>query len=156
MHAKFALEHGIKNTLVPHEGAVIRLKKDDFEIEESIKVNTLLVDGLQLVPLNGDICKERDSLLESGIVVATLTYSKKKGQVRCDDITFVGLFEKTEEEEKNQVIAEISTSVGLMTRGDTAVNHQIIEKTATRIIRDIIAEVRGVRPTVIVHIIDIR
>lgn len=156
MHAKFASEHGIKNTLVPHEGAVIRLKKDDFEIEESIEVNTLLVDGLQLVPLNGDICKERDSLLESGVVVATLTYNKKKEQVRCDDITFVGLFEKTEEDEKNQVIAEISTSIGLMTRGDSAINHKVIEKTATRVIRDIIAEVRGVRPTVIVHIIDIR
>lgn len=156
MHAKFASECGIANTLVPHEGAVIRLKKDDFEIEESVEVKTLLVDGIQLVPLDGDICKERDSLLESGVVVASITFNKKREHVKCDDISFVGLFEKSEDEERKQIVADIKAGIDVNCKKSVEKGHKSIEKTATKIIKDIIADARGVKPTVIVHIIDVK
>lgn len=154
-HASFAAECGIKNTLVPHEGAVIRLKKDDFEIESSIDVDTLLVDGIHLVPLNGDILKERDNLLESGVVVASLTYNRFKEQVKCDDISFVGIFEKSEEPEKNRIISDISSAISANC-SRTEESHKEIEKMAVKIIKGIMAEERWLRPTVIVHIIDIK
>lgn len=154
-HAMLASSSGIKNVLVPHEGAVIRLKKDDFEIEDSVQVDTLLVDGIQLVPLNGDIRKERGDLLESGVVVASLTVNKKKKSVNCDDISFVGIFEKTEREEKQQIISDIVASIAANCSNDD-MHDNVIEKTATKIIKDVIANERGLRPTVIVHIINVR
>ena len=154
-HANFALECGVKNTLVPHEGALIRLKKDDCEIENSLEVKTLLVDGIQLVPLHGDIKKERDSL-ESGVVVASLTLNKKDHKVRCDDISFVGIFEKTENAERQQVIRDISAGIAANCSNAKNADSKEIEKMATNIIKAILVDDRGLHPTVIVHTIEIK
>lgn len=157
-HAAMAAEYGIENTLVPQEGAVIRLKKDDFEIEEFFEIKTLLVDGRQLVPVDGDICKERESLLEAGVVVLSVTFNNKTNKIHCDDFSFVGIFEKDESDEKKDVCADITAGIGLIgTNGkEFEYTNKNIEKEITKIIKNVLADTRGIDPTVIVHVIDVK
>lgn len=157
-HASMALDHGIKNSIVPQEGSIIRLKKNDFEIVDVLDVKTLLVDGRQLVPIDGSICKERENLLEAGVVVASVTFNKKTKKIHCDDFSFVGIFEKDEHDEKSDVQSDIIAGIGLIgTNGkDFNYSEKNVEKEVTKIIRNVLADTRGIDPTVIVHVINVR
>lgn len=157
-HAAMATNYGIKNTIVPQEGSVIRLKKDDFEIEKSLEVKTLLVDGRQLVPIDGDICKERENLLESGVVVASITLNKKEKKLHADEFSFVGVFEKDESSEKNDICSDIKAGIGLIgTNGkEFDFSPKNVEKEVTKVIKNVLADMRGINPTVIVHVISMK
>ncbi len=71
-HAKFARANGIRETLVPEDGKIIRLCPGPLEVVDETHFGVLHVDGHLIVPGDDGPAKERRKLSFVGIIVATV------------------------------------------------------------------------------------
>lgn len=153
-HAEIAKEYGIKNVIVPQDGCVIQLSKQESKIVDNVPVGILAVDGNKLIPINGVLYKQRKDLSINGVVSAVIKCTRS-GAVKLLDLVAYGVFEKSEEEEfediKKDIASEIKLSLeNLAKRKNESDKVQIA---ASKIIRTIFLDARGKKPTVLVHVI---
>jgi ribonuclease J len=151
-HAEIAKEYGIKNVLVPSDGDLIKISEEKIEIVENFRVGTLAVDGTKLIPVNGAVYKQRETLSHNGIVSVCLRCSK--GFVRLQDLVCIGIFEESEQTEmanvRNDIASEIKVSLDGIVRDRSDTNK--IRILAEKLIRTVFLDARGKKPQVIVHI----
>lgn len=156
-HAEIAQESGfIKETIVPQDGCVIRLAKDDTKIVDEVTVGLLAVDGNKLIPVDGVVYKQRKALSINGSVSAIVRYRKGHGgSVKLLELTSYGIFEPSEQEEfrdiRDDIASEIKLSLESVSRGRTSVKD--VQKAVEKIIRTVFVDIRGKKPVVFVHIV---
>jgi ribonuclease J len=71
-HAKFAKANGIRETLVPEDGKIIRLCPGPLEVIDEVHFGVMHVDGNLIVPDEDGPARERRKLSFVGIIVATV------------------------------------------------------------------------------------
>lgn len=153
-HAEIAHEYGLKNVLIPKNGMLIKLEQNHPTVVDKVDAEFLAVDGNKLLPVNGIVYKQRQSLSNNGIVSACLKI--EKGSIRLFDFVSHGIFENTEQEAIKDVKDDIASEIKLSLEGIIRDKHHDKEKIrskAEKIIGNTLLEARGKRPVVIVHVI---
>jgi ribonuclease J len=154
-HAEIAREYGIKNTSVLKDGEVINLSSSDCKLTETLAVGTLAVDGHRLIPFNGQVYRQRETLSSCGVVSVCIRCAR--GSIKLQDMVCIGVFEESETVEmddiKNDVASEIKLSLEGILKGKSLDIHRL-KSLAEKLIRTIFLNVRGKKPAVIVHVIE--
>ncbi len=90
-HAKFAASHGVKETLVPEDGQIIRLAPGPVAVIDEAPVGILHVDGELIVPGKDGPAKARRKLSMVGMVIATVVVDDRHTLAEDIDIILDGV-----------------------------------------------------------------
>ncbi|MDR2766589.1 MAG: ribonuclease J [Holosporaceae bacterium] len=154
-HAEIAREYGIAEALVVRDGDVVNLSEPKAAVVDTFAIGTLAVDGQRLIPLNGVVYAQRETLASGGVVSVAIRYSK--GAVKLQDMACLGVFEESEREEcedlKNDVASEIKLSLEGFLKGKSS-DREKIRSLSEKLIKTAFMNARGKKPTVIVHVVE--
>jgi ribonuclease J len=152
-HAEIAKEYGIKNVIVPRDGSVLKLLKDDSKIIDTVETGMLAVDGNKLVPLDGVIYKQRLSLSSNGVV--SLCVGHGKGLIKLLDFACYGLFENSEYDDEEDVKNDIASEIRLSLENISSkkIQPKELKLSVEKIIRSALFDTTGKKPVIFVHII---
>ena len=87
-HAEFAQKCGVKNSLIAHNGAIIKLEGDRPTITSTIQVNRMGVHGSRLMPLFGQRHKRLHQVLQDGYMGVCIPFNKKKQTISKTPVFF--------------------------------------------------------------------
>jgi ribonuclease J len=100
-HAELAKSCQVPFTIIPNNGDLIRLTAKGPEITDQITTGVLGVDGKSVIPLRGEIMKERHKMKHAGSAFVTLVLDDESLLVADPKITVKGLLR--EEDEKRAI-----------------------------------------------------
>jgi ribonuclease J len=86
--AKLGRECQIPQTIVPSNGTLIRLKNGHAEIVDEIEVGRLALDGTQIIPMFGDMMRDRHKMMTAGHAVITLVF-RDNGQLAAEPLVLL-------------------------------------------------------------------
>lgn len=98
--AKLGLESGIPKALVPENGTLIRMERDNPAIIDIVPVGRLGFDGTRLVPMINPMLRDRARLAVQGTIFISLVVDKNATLSKTPQVTFVGVCSGGEEEER--------------------------------------------------------
>ena len=64
-------------TQIAENGTMIALSKDGVEVVENVAIGRLAIDGRRLVPIDGNVIRERNRIRFNGAAVATVVMDSK-------------------------------------------------------------------------------
>lgn len=149
--AKLALNHGVSQAVVPHNGCVIRLAPGIPQIVSDVQCGRWAYDGCRVVPLYNEHIKERGRVMREGAVFVTLLPNIVNQE---PFISFMGLAADLDEEDLLRKLA-LREFAGMIEMADDDLWDNDAELTdLVRIaIRRAAKAVCGHKPQVITHII---
>ena len=150
-HAELAKNCQVQQTLVIENGAMVRLDQAGGAIVDDIPVGRIGSDGKRLLPLGGEVLRQRRRLGNEGSIVATLVLDKRGWLAAPPQVTLAGLSESPAEPAADMREALSSAMEGLpapLRHDDNAVRD-----TARRVVRRVVAERFGKRPLVEIHLV---
>lgn len=149
-HAEIATDYGLK-CLIPEDGDVIQIAKKqneaDVRVTEKVPVGILAVDGNQLIPISGNVYKERAKLSCAGIANIIVKQSGKS-----IDIFTYGVFENSEKEEILNIEKDIKAEIKLLLNDYKREKTSILSDSIEKIAKKIFMEFRGKTPVIFVHV----
>ncbi len=149
-HEKLAKSCGVKNVILPHDGALIDLLASKPGIVSKVPAGRLGIDGDTLIDMDNGILKARQSISTKGCAFVTIHYVGKKHHTL--KVALVGITEEGVLEE--EMIDDITLSLNPILREITPnyTDGEIEEKVRSGV-RKTIASIKGVKPKIIVHVI---
>ncbi|MGD9817712.1 MAG: ribonuclease J [Desulfomonilaceae bacterium] len=114
-HARIAVEEGVdkENVMVAQNGDLIRISRDGIELETVFDIGRVFVHGKGVGDIGHDVLKERRTLSEVGIVIATIVVSEETGamvkepQLHSRGVTFQDVETELLEGARNAVIERL-------------------------------------------------
>lgn len=152
-HARIAEASGVKHTLVPSNGQIIRLGPGIHEVVAQIPAGRWGLDGKVLRRIDATITKDRKKMGINGAAVVTLVMDGK-GKVLADpQITVMGLNEgEAQTALQGDLIALVQDTIAEMPKSsridDAAIRHAV-----ALALRRHVNEVHGKKPVTDVHIV---
>jgi ribonuclease J len=152
-HARLAQEYGVKNTLIPTNGQIVRLGPGVHEIVGEVTAGRWGLDGKMLRRIDPGVSKERKKMSTNGATVVTLVMDAKGKVLREPQVTLIGLVEETAQaalqEELAALIQDTVDELPKSTRiDDAAVRHAVALAVRRRF-----NEIQGKKPVTDVHVV---
>ena len=110
-HARLARREGVTDAIIVENGAVVRLFPDPPAVVERVPAGRLAVEGNRLVPIDGDLVKERTKALYNGVALVTLLLGETPPRETDVLISTVGLIGSGEDEALPRVRAAVIAAV---------------------------------------------
>jgi ribonuclease J len=152
-HEKLAKSCQIPATVVATNGQMVRLAPGRPEIVDEVASGRLVLDGVQLVAINGAVIKERRRMLYNGAAVATVVLDGKGKLIADPQLALHGLAEEGEEDElEDALIAAIEEALAKLSGGGRA-DDDAVEDAAYRAIRRTLMDMKGKKPATAVHVV---
>tara|TARA_R110002050_G_scaffold11068_1_gene37670 strand:+ start:15627 stop:17276 length:1650 start_codon:yes stop_codon:yes gene_type:complete len=148
-HAKLGKKHGIKDVVVPENGTLIRLEKNNVDIVDEVPAGRLIKDGNALVSIDHPAVKERSRLADNGVVSVSLTLGYENEVYRKPQIAICGIVSK------GDLVANVSQTVEdvLNEMSDRAKeNISVVSDRITMEVKRCVREITEKKPMVLVHI----
>jgi ribonuclease J len=152
-HAALARDCQVSQTLVPHNGALIRLAPGPAEIVDNVEHGKLALDGHHLVPLDGEAIRDRQRIIHNGAAVITLVLDRD-GRLAADPkVALLGI-EDAEDlaESEAEVAEEVRGAIQNLPRAQRN-DDSAISETARVTVRRTIRSWHGKKPVTEVHLI---
>jgi ribonuclease J len=150
-HAALALECQVPDALVIENGAMVRLDRTGAEIVEEFEVGRVGSDGKSLLPIRGEVLRQRRRLGNEGSVVATLVVDRRGSLAAPPQVSLIGLTEALDEpvaEMRDALSEAVEGLPAPMRRDDNA-----LRDTARRVVRRVVGERFGKRPLIEIHVV---
>lgn len=129
-HAKFAKECGVKQTIIPADGDIIKITKENgIEKIDSIKTGFFCVDNEELQDPEGEVIQTRKKLQNSGLIVLILVVNGKFKLLKKPIILTFGYTESFDWKEKAARLIEKDLRV------TKNLSFKVISKLSRKIIR---------------------
>lgn len=156
-HAKFASECGIKNVVVPEDGAIVRLAPGKPTIIDAAPVGRLYRDGRLLVPGDEGPVRERRKLSAVGIAVASFTMTPR-GELISDVLAILdGIPNKTRDGDamEDVVLDAVENTIESIPKVRRK-NLDLVRDAVYRAVRAAINEEWGKKPIVkiLLHVVE--
>ncbi len=156
-HAKYASECGIKNVVVPEDGAIVRLAPGKPTIIDDAPVGRLYRDGRLIVPGDEGPVRERRKLSVVGIAVASFTMTPR-GELISDVLAVLdGIPSKTRDGDSMEdvVLDAVEGTIESIPKGRRK-NLNLVRDAVYRAVRAAINEEWGKKPIVkiLLHVVD--
>ena len=92
-HARLALECQVPEAIAAENGALIRLGPGKPEIAGTVPVGRLAADGNRLVPMDGELIRDRTRTLYNGAAVVTVVLNGSGGLAAEPELSAIALLE---------------------------------------------------------------
>ncbi len=152
-HAKLGQSLQIPNTIVAMNGQMLRLAPGRPEIVDEVPFGRLVVDGNQLVAIDGAVIKERKRMLYNGSAVATVVLDRKGRLVTDPQLSLLGLAEEGDERALEDTLIEAIEAALAKLSGQQRGDDGAVEEAAFRAIRRTLLDTKGKKPTTAVHVV---
>ena len=152
-HLEIARECQVPEGLLMHNGAMARLAPGTPQLVDEVPVGRLAVDGRRLVPLGGQVLKERARFLHGGSVVVTLVVDKDGVMDDEPQVSFHGLLDDDEAAIVREKLADdIEDALEELSRSDLRDNAAVAEA-ARRAVRRSLRDSHGKQPIASIHVV---
>ena len=150
-HAELAYNCQVKQTLIPDNGAAIRLKSGTADIIGYAPVGALTPEGGEVVDLQSDHLRSRRRMLWNGTVTATVVLSAAGELLMAPQVSQIGL---CPENQSADFIADAGLAVEdiICQQAAPGDNDDVIEEMERRTVRQMAKGKFKLRPTVHVHV----
>ena len=150
-HAKLANNCQVKQTLIPINGAAIRLKSGTADIIGYAPVGLLTPEGGEVVDLQSDHLRSRRRMLWNGTVTATVVLSAVGELLMAPQVSQTGL---CPDHQSADFIADAGLAVEdvICQQAAQGDNDEVIEEMVRRTVRQMAKGKFKLRPTVHVHV----
>jgi ribonuclease J len=152
-HEKLGQSMQIPHTIVATNGQMVRLAPGRPEIVDEVPYGRLVLDGTQLVALDGAVIKERKRMLYNGSAVATVVLDRKGRLVADPQLALHGLAEEGDERELEDAIVDAIEAALAKLSGGQRNDDGAVEEAAFRAIRRTVMDAKGKKPTTAVHVV---
>jgi len=152
-HEKLGESCQIPDSLMALNGQVMRLAPGRPEIVDDVPSGRLVVDGNQLVAIDGAVLKERRRMLYNGSAVATVVIDRKGHLVADPQVALQGLAEEGEERELTDAVLDAIEAALAKLSGGQRNDDGAVQDAAYRAIRRILLDSRGKKPATAVHVV---
>lgn len=151
-HADFAQENGIAHTLVPFNGAVIRLN-DTPAILDQVPVGRLALDGKKLLPWRSTPLRDRSKLSEAGALFISL-HLDAQGHLHEDPtISHLGIVTEEDADYLMEALQQAIFDALANTPDELRSNHKVIREAVRVSLRRCTQEMLGKKPMTVVHLL---
>jgi len=152
-HLEIARECQVPEGLLMHNGAMARLAPGTPQLVDEVPVGRLAVDGHRLVPLRGQVLKERSKILMGGSAVVTLVLDKNGKMVDEPQVSFHGLIDDDEAAFVSEKLADdIEDVLEALPRADLRDDEKVAEA-ARRAVRRSLRDSHGKQPVASIHVV---
>ena len=150
-HAELANNCQVKRTLIPDNGAAIRLKSGTADIIGYAPVGLLTSEGGEVVDLQSDHLRSRRRMLWNGTVTATVVLSAAGELLMAPQVSQTGL---CPDDQSADFIADAGLAVEdvICQQAASGDNDEVIEEMVRRTVRQMAKGKFKLRPTVHVHV----
>ena len=150
-HAELANNCQVKQTLIPDNGAAIRLKSGTADIIGYAPVGLLTSEGGEVVDLQSDHLRSRRRMLWNGTVTATVVLSAAGELLMAPQVSQTGL---CPDDQSADFIADAGLAVEdvICQQAAPGDNDEVIEEMVRRTVRQMAKGKFKLRPTVHVHV----
>lgn len=153
-HAKLAGACQVKQSLVPRDGALIRIDGTGVREVGEVHAGRLALDGNQLIPLDGQALRTRRRIMASGFAVITVVLDKAGRLVAPPQFSIPGLFEDADDwaEIEADLVRDVEISLAEVpqrARKDDGVIRDAARSAARRFVRQEV----GKKPVINVHVV---
>ena len=150
-HAELANNCQVKQTLIPDNGAAIRLKSGTANIIGYAPVGLLTPEGGEVVDLQSDHLRSRRRMLWNGTVTATVVLSATGELLMAPQVSQTGL---CPDYQSADFIADAGLAVEdvICQQAAPGDNDEVIEEMVRRTVRQMAKGKFNLRPTVHVHV----
>ena len=150
-HAELANNCQVKQTLIPDNGAAIRLKSGTANIIGYAPVGLLTPEGGEVVDLQSDHLRSRRRMLWNGTVTATVVLSAAGELLMAPQVSQTGL---CPDDQSDDFIADAGLAVEdvICQQAAPGDNDEVIEEMVRRTVRQMAKGKFKLRPTVHVHV----
>ncbi|MBU2581072.1 MAG: ribonuclease J [Alphaproteobacteria bacterium] len=156
-HARYAAECGIKNVIVPEDGAIVRLAPGKPTIIDDAPVGRLYRDGRLVVPGDTGPVRERRKLSAVGIAVASFAMTPRGEQVSDVMAILDGIPHTTRDGDSMEdvVLDAVEGTIESIPKARRK-NHELVRDAVYRAVRAAIYEEWGKRPIVkiMLHVVE--
>ncbi len=148
-HAKFAHSLQVPHSVVGHNGAVIRITKDDAELTGEVPHGYMCVEGSSIIPADGPVIRMRRKIRDRGIVFVTVILDIQNDLLDDPFVSAPGLLD---EEEDGEWLDELTDAVAIAveSKGRKA-SRQEMENAIRQTIRKKMSKEFGKKPIIQVH-----
>ena len=149
-HANLAKDIGVKETVTPRNGDMVRLAPGPAKIIDEVPNGRLYVDGGMLVTEQGEALKERRHASTNGVLIVSFALDKR-GRIASDiDIRSVGLPGDTATPLGDALdnLAERVEQVIKSLKGDALDDEMVIEQAVARVLKKASQQIWDRRPIV--------
>ena len=151
-HADFAMQLGVKETLAPRNGDLIRLAPEGPEIIEEVPAGRMYLDGDALLPDGAAPMRERRKLGYAGAVVLSVLLDAKGAPVGEPKVFCKGVFAG---EELHDLLSDVALAIEELPKNKRQ-NDDAVEIVMRRAARAFFDDVWGKRPIIETHIHRVR
>lgn len=152
-HAHLAQECQVPETVIPQDGAVIRLAPGRAETVGYVTSGQIALDGTRLIRLDNGATRSRHRMNQEGAAIATLVLDKNGRLLADPQVSLLGLEEgKDDEDQRLTLIDEIEDAVEQLPKASRRDDDSVREAARLALRRTIKAE-RGKRPLIEIQLI---
>ncbi len=153
--ARLAADCQVPETVVPQDGAVIRLAPGPAEILGYVSTGQLALDGTRLIRLDNGVTRSRHRMNQEGAVVASLVVDNSGRLLADPQMSLMGLLEAEEDEEQRRaLVTDVREAVERLSKSARRDDDAVREAARLAIRRGIKAE-RGKRPLIQIQLVRI-
>ncbi|MBT7571723.1 MAG: ribonuclease J [Rhodospirillaceae bacterium] len=152
-HAELGAECQVPDSVLVENGSVVRIAPGKAAIIDQAPVGRLALDGGRLVPLDGQVVRERTRVLHNGSAVFTLIVDGDGGMAAPPQLTMLGLADDDEAPYVlQQLTEEAKAAIAEMSQADRRDDAEIGEMTR-RAVRRHLRDTFHKRPLTTVHVV---
>ncbi len=150
-NAALARDCQVPETVVPENGAVLRLAPGPAAIVDWQPARRLAIEGPLLLDLDGETMRERRRMMFNGTASASLVVDGAGTLVTEPDVGFAGLVDDEDLSLAELAVAAIKDAVAGLSASARADDDEIAEA-ARRAVRRTVAAIFGKRPVTTIHV----
>ncbi|MDA9817839.1 ribonuclease J [Flavobacteriaceae bacterium] len=165
-HCGIAKESGVKEVCLVENGSVVKISKKKTEIIGKVETGYFGISGKQLLPLFGEVIKDRKRLQDSGIFVASAVIDSRNYKLigdisivangiyhKSSDRTEINFIEKEIKIKLNQLIVKYKPNSGRIKKmfNKTKINNKLssdLQNSLKSLILKMLNDLIGKRPSV--------
>jgi ribonuclease J len=155
-HAALALECQVPQAIVAENGQVLQLAPGRAEIVGEVPSGRLALDGTKLVPLSGELMRERHRLAFSGTIVASMVVDHA-GRLAADpQVSAPGLVDP---QDGTELLAELMDTIRDTVEeadGATRRDDDALREAVRRAVRRTVHGALGKKPLTDIHLVRLR
>jgi ribonuclease J len=154
-HAQLARDMGVKETIVPVNGAVICLAPGPARIEDHVPTGLLAVETNRIIKADHEAISARRKLQFSGTVHVSLVMDDRGELLADPKISTIGLIDPSNENEKKietELVQEVEDILADMSNDDILNDHMVHEEIRIGV-RRFVQHVLAMKPNTTVHVV---
>jgi ribonuclease J len=154
-HVRVAEACGIKHTLIPKDGQIIRLGPGVYEVVAEVTAGRWGLDGKTLRRLDTGVSKDRKKMGINGAAVVTLVMDVKGNVTDDPQITLMGVTEGDSETALADDLAAVAEDAVEAMAKSTRIDDAAVRHAVALAVRRRVNELHGKKPVTDVHVVRI-